>query len=92
MDDINRAVEMEPEDMDYLLEKGSIHLRVNQLAEAEAAFLKVLSKDDKNAVAYRLLGYSLALQKKTKEACSYFDKAKELGDELVDKLIEKYCK
>lgn len=92
LDDINRAVEMEPEDMDYLLEKGSIHLRVNQLAEAESAFLKVLDKDDKNAVAYRLLGYSLALQKKTKEACAYFDKAKELGDELVDKLIEKYCK
>ena len=92
LDDINRAVEMEPEDLDYLLEKGSIHLRVNQLAEAEASFLKVLAKDDKNAVAYRLLGYSLALQKKTKEACGYFDKAKKLGDELVDKLIEKYCK
>ena len=92
LDDINRAVDMEPEDIDYILEKGSIHLRVNQLAEAEAAFQKVLAKDDKNAVAYRLLGYSLALQKKTKEACAYFDKAKELGDELVDKLIEKYCK
>ena len=30
--------------------------------------------------------------KKNKEACANFAKAKELGDEVVDQLIEKYCK
>ena len=30
--------------------------------------------------------------KKNKEACANFAKAKELGDEVVDGLIQKYCK
>lgn len=92
IDDINRAVEMAPEDVDFWIEKGSVHLRVNQLAEAETALVKAVQLDAKNGAAYRLLGYAQALQKKNKEACANFAKAKELGDEPVEKLIEKYCK
>lgn len=92
LNDINKAVEMEPEDVDYWVEKGSVHLRVNQLDEAVLAFNKALSMNDQYAAAYRMLGYCQALQNKKKEACANFDKAKELGDEVVDQLIEKYCK
>ena len=91
LDDINKAVEMEPENLDFLLEKGSVHLRVSQLDEAIATFNKVLAKDSSLAIAYRMLGYCQALQKKNKEACANFAKAKELGDTVVDQLIEKYC-
>jgi len=92
LDDINKAVEMAPEDVDFLVEKGSVHLRVNQLDEAIATFNKVISMNNQYAAAYRLLGYCQALQNNTKEACVNFAKAKELGDEVVDQLIEKYCK
>lgn len=92
LDDINKAVEMEPEEVDYWIEKGVVHLRVNQLNEAVAAFNKAISMNDKHAAAYRMLGYCQVLQKKNKEACANFAKAKELGDEVVDALIEKYCK
>ena len=92
LNDINKAVEMAPEDADFWVEKGSVHLRVNQLDEAIVAFNKALSLDDKYAAAYRMLGYCQAMQKKNKEACANFAKAKELGDEVVDQLIEKYCK
>lgn len=92
LDDINKAVEMAPEEVDFLVEKGSVHLRVNQLDEAIAAFTKALTMDDKYAAAYRMLGYCQAMQKKNKEACANFAKAKELGDTVVDQLIEKYCK
>lgn len=92
LNDINKAVEMSPEDVDFIVEKGSVHLRINQLDEAIAAFNKAISMNDKYAAAYRLLGYCQAMQKKTKEACANFAKAKELGDEVVDQLIEKYCK
>ena len=78
--------------MDILLEKGAVHLRVNQLDEALAAFQKVVSLDNQSGAGYRLLGYTQALKKKNKEACANFEKAKSLGDTLVDKLIEKYCK
>ena len=92
LNDINKAVELAPDDTDYWIEKGSVHLRVNQLDEAIAAFNKVLMLDNKYAAAYRMLGYCQAMQKKNKEACANFAKAKELGDEVVDQLIEKYCK
>lgn len=92
LNDINKAVELAPDDADYWIEKGSVHLRVNQLDEAIAAFNKVLTLDNKYAAAYRMLGYCQAMQKKNKEACANFAKAKELGDEVVEQLIEKYCK
>ena len=92
LNDINKAVEMEPEDVDFLVEKGSVHLRVNQLDEAISAFQKAISMNDQYAAAYRMLGYCQAMQKKNKEACANFAKAKELGDTVVDQLIEKYCK
>ena len=92
LNDINKAVEMAPEDVDFLVEKGSVHLRVNQLDEAIAAFQKAISMNDQYAAAYRMLGYCQAMQKKNKEACANFAKAKELGDTVVDQLIEKYCK
>ena len=92
IDDINRAVEMEPNDLDYWLEKGAVHMRVNQHNEAEAALRKAVAIDGNSATAHRMLGYCLALQKKNDEACPYFQKAKDLGDTVVDQLIEKYCK
>lgn len=92
LNDINKAAELAPSDPIIWLEKGSVHLRVNQLDEALAAFTKAVSLDDKNGTAYRLLGYAQALKKMNKEACANFEKAKTLGDEMVDKLIEKYCK
>ena len=92
LNDINKAVEMEPEDVDFWVEKGSVHLRVNQLDEAVEVFKKALTMNDKYAAAYRMLGYCQALQNNNKEACANFAKAKELGDEVVDQLIEKYCK
>lgn len=92
LNDINKAVEMEPEDVDFLVEKGSVHLRVNQLDEAIATFQKAILMNDQYAAAYRMLGYCQAMQKKNKEACANFAKAKELGDTVVDQLIEKYCK
>ena len=92
LNDINKAVDMAPEDVDFLVEKGAVHLRVNQLDEAIAVFNKAISMNDQYAAAYRMLGYCQALQNKKKEACANFAKAKELGDTVVDQLIEKYCK
>lgn len=92
INDINKAVEMEPENAMYWTEKGSVHIRFNQLDEAVAALNKAITLNYQDGVTYRLLGYCQVKQKKNKEACANFAKAKELGDTVVDKLIEKYCK
>lgn len=92
IDDINKAVEMEPGNAELHVEKGAVHMRVGQTGEAVSALEKAISLDPKNGAAYRMLGYCMVQQKKEKEACSHFAKAKELGDEIVEGLIEKYCK
>lgn len=92
IDDINKAVEMSPEDVELWVEKGSVHVRVGQTDEAVTALNKAISMDPKNGAAYRMLGYCQVQQKKEKEACANFAKAKELGDEVAESLIQKYCK
>lgn len=92
IDDINKAVEMTPEDAEMWIEKGSVHLRVGQFDKATEALKKAISINPKAAAAYRMLGYCLVQQKNSKEACANFTKAKELGDTVVDSLIQKYCK
>ena len=83
---------MTPEDVAMWVEKGSVHLRLGQHNEAIEALEKAISLDPKAAAAYRMLGYCQIQLKKNKEACANFAKAKELGDEVVDGLIQKYCK
>ena len=57
INDINKAVEMTPEDVAMWVEKGSVHLRVGQHNEAIEALEKAISLDPKAAAAYRMLGY-----------------------------------
>ena len=92
LDDINKAVEMEPNNSDYWMEKGSVHLRINQPDEAIKALEKAISLNDKNAAAYRMLGYCQISQKKEAEGMTNLQKAKELGDTVADELLQEYQK
>ncbi len=92
VDDINKAVELAPENVEMWVEKGSVHLRVGQHEEAVKALQKAISLDPEEPVSYRILGYCQVQLKQDGEACANFAKAKELGDEVVDSLIAKYCK
>ncbi|MGL5957709.1 MAG: trypsin-like peptidase domain-containing protein [Phocaeicola sp.] len=92
LDDINEAVAMSPNEVIYWVEKGSVHIRIAQFDEATEALKKAIEINPSAGVAYRMLGYCMVQQKKMKEACTHFAKAKELGDEVVQTLIDKYCK
>lgn len=92
INDINKAVELEPKNVDLWIEKGGVHLRVNQAEEAMKALCTALSLDPKNAPAYRMLGYCQVQQKNTKEGIANLQKAKELGDTVADELLKKYSK
>lgn len=92
INDINKAVELEPKNVDLWIEKGGVHLRVNQAEEAMKALRTALSLDPKNAPAYRMLGYCQVQQKNTKEGIANLQEAKELGDTVADELLKKYSK
>ena len=90
IDDVNKATEMEPDNAELWTEKGSVHLRVNQIDEAIQALQHALSIDAKNAGAYRMLGYCQVQQGNKKEGIANLQKAHELGDTVAQGLIEKY--
>lgn len=92
LDDIAKAIEMNPTDLTYQAEHAVVNLRVGRYEEAIQILNNILKTDPKYGEAYRLLGLCQIQLKKTDEACGNFKKAKELGDPNVDEPITKYCK
>lgn len=92
INDINEAVKLDPKNVELWIEKGGVHLRVNQPEDAMKALRTALSLDPKNAPAYRMLGYCQVQQKDVKEGMANLQKAKELGDTVANELLTKYSK
>ena len=92
LDDINKAVEMNPANPLYLVEKSAMHLRVNQIDECIAAAEQCISISQNYPDAYRILGYA-QIQKGDKEnARRNLERAKELGDESAQEIMDKFLK
>lgn len=92
LDDIIKAIEMNPQEMAYRAELGLINLRVGRNDEALRVLGETIGLFPDFAEAYKLQGLTYLQMKKSAEACAAFSKAKELGDSSVDELIEKHCK
>lgn len=90
INDINIAIEMEPDNGEYWVEKGGIHLRVKQLDEAVKALRRAVEINPEDASAYRMMGYAQIMQGSGEEGIANLEKAKELGDTVAPGLIEKY--
>lgn len=92
LSDIDKAVEMAPNSPLYLVEKSAMHLRVNQLDECVAAAEKCISISQDYPDAYRILGYAQIQKGDKVNARKNLEKAKELGDETAQELIDKFLK
>lgn len=92
LDDITKAIELNPTDLTYRAEQAAINLRVGHFDEAVKILQGAIAIDSTYAEAYRLLGVCQIQLKQQAEACASFAKAKELGDTNVNELIQKYCK
>lgn len=92
LDDIDKALEQKPDDAVYLAERGAVLLRLARYDEAIGSLEAALAIDPQFSSCYRIIGYCQLQQGKKEEACRNFTKAKELGDEAVDKLIETNCR
>ena len=90
INDINKAVELDPDNVSYWVEKGGVHLRVNQMGEAIKALDKAITLDPENAPAYRMLGYAQIQNKEKDKGISNLQKAADLGDGVADGLLQKY--
>lgn len=92
LDDINKAIELNPNELMYRAELAVVNIRVGRYEEAVKVLQETIAIDAKYSEAYRLMGIAQIQLKKNKDACANFAKAKELGDPNVDALIEKHCK
>ena len=90
IEDINKAIEMEPENASFWNQKGGLHIRFNQMEEAVKALEKAIALNPNDAGTYRMLGFSQIKLKNKKEGLANLQKAKELGDTVASQLIEKY--
>ena len=90
IDDIEKAVQLSPDNALYLAEQASTYIRFNKIDEAIIAAKKAIAASPKFADSYRLLGYCQAVKGMKDEAIKNLTKAKELGDEKAEGIIEKY--
>lgn len=92
LDDIAKAIELNSAELSYRAEQALLHIRIGRNEQALQLLDDALKLDIDNAELYRLKGIAYVQLKKKTEACECFQKAKELGDKVVDALIEKHCR
>ena len=89
--DIETAILFDKTNAIYYAEKASIYLRLNDIPKAQENAEKAIELEPEFASAYRLIGVCHLRQEKKTEACTFFNKAKELGDPIADRLIKDNC-
>lgn len=91
MADIQEALKLMPDEPNYLAEEASIYIRLENYDQALVSLKKALELAPDFASCHRLLGICLVRTNKKAEACEAFNKAKELGDPLANRLIREHC-
>lgn len=92
IDDIKKATEMAPQESLYQVEKASIELRVGMIDDGIASAREAIRLAPDDADGHLLLGVGLCAKGQKKEGLESLQKAKELGHEQAQSLIEKYSK
>ena len=90
LEDINRAIMLAPGEPMYFAEKASLLLRVNMKEEAFAAADNCVKMAPEYAEGYLLRGLAAVQQGRKKQGLDDLQKAKELGKEQAQSLIDKY--
>lgn len=89
LNDIERAVKLQPNEPLLHAESAVVNYRVGQLDEAIASAREAIRLDATFPDAYRILGICLSEKGKKTEAREALLKAKELGDTMADTVLEK---
>ena len=90
LNDINRAIQMNPKEILYYAEKASLEIRVGLYEQAITTANECIAIDTQNSDGYLFLGLAQCLKGQKAEGIRNLQKAKELGDTQADALIDKY--
>lgn len=92
LNDITKAIQMNPKEAFYYSEKTSLQIRVGQYQEALQTADECIAVDPETSNGYLFKGLAQCLLGNKNEGTQNLQKAKELGDPQADRLIEKYAK
>ena len=92
LNDISRAIELAPTEPIYLAEKASLQVRVGQHKEAIVTAQQLIKLSPDFSDGYLFLGLAQCLTNQKAEGARNLTKAKELGNDQAQSLIDKYAK
>ncbi len=90
LNDITRAIVMNPKETFYYAEKASLEIRVGLYDNAIATAKESISVDANDSDGYLFLGVAQCLKGNKKEGIPNLQKAKDMGNLQAEALIEKY--
>lgn len=90
LNDLSKAIELEPRNTLFLAEKASLEVRVNLSDAAIETAQKLIVIDSQLSDGYLFLGIAQCQKGQKTEGLRNLQKAKELGNPQADKLITKY--
>ena len=90
--DIQDAIRLNASSADYYAEEAAVFVRLQKYNEALESVDKALLLAPDFGACYRIRGICYVRLEKKQEACQAFEKGKELGDPLVERLMREHCK
>ena len=92
LNDIDKAIELEPTEPTYYGEKASLQVRVGMHKEAIETAQQLIRLSPELSDGYLFLGLAQCLTNQKAEGAKNLQKAKEMGNEQAQSLIDKYAK
>lgn len=90
LDDIAKAITMNPTNADYYAEQSSLQLRVNMIDESIKSANEYIRLAPKENEGYLLLGIGLMEKGNKVEGMKNLQKSKEMGNQQAETVIKKY--
>ena len=92
LEDIDKAIELAPTEPMYQAEKASLAVRVGMYQEAIETAQQLIRLSPDLSDGYLFLGLAQCLNNQKTEGAKNLNKAKELGNDQAQSLIDKYAK
>lgn len=92
LEDMETAVAMEPDNMDFRGQLAVVNMRVGRNQEAINGLDKAIAINSGRSDLYRLKGLAYIQLKQNKKAKEFLETAVKMGDDQAQALIDKYCK
>jgi len=92
MPDFNKCIEIDPQNLNAVFYRANTKFELKNYASAMEDMEKIIVANPQFPNGYAFRGLCKVNLGKDKDGCDDFKKAKELGFELADSLITKYCK